>query len=1467
MKKVMLLSVIVIYCAIIFAQTDDLNQKKYWKFRNNFRRDFVKIGPSEGESIPIATRRPIACKDNAGDGPNKGTVRWGDGMIFQGHYIGFLATEYALLKKRNLDVTSTLNELYYALNAINRSDLNAEYYISDIDENQLPVVKGKNLNGFYLRDDAGEFMWDNWSGQKMDCGCNEGDRYITNNTARLNEGGNISRYETDDHSTPSLDQMTSLLVGITVINHLIGDDEYVQPDPELPVMNIKNEALQIANRLITYAYEHNYYLLDEWGWPVGNGGGELIATAYPISIIGNKLLGNDYSLVMKRQKKRYKKAQAYHSSTDAEFQAALYESYSMSEKAQVNRFESENAWIYDEGPSNFELYQTGDGAKLISTNLFLTLWHSIIPEVYPEILLDWSDNNKLDASGGVYDSWDGLPWPANEITFDNMPLSDYNATIIFNLGIASGIFNDEQAFEWGIATKNYQNVFIHALLNDTEPVWGDKALYQTFLDNMPLYGGFKYHGQSWLGYDDEGNDVVGNKQIIWSDGWGGEYKWNDAVESNSSEGHDGQFNALDYLYLHNLYYLVFGDEIAEEYEETYDCFCGSTSMEDISALEAESEGEIGSAEMTIDEALSGDVKLHPEIVKQLSILDFCTEHDLPGSSLSTSYDLKQLFDDYHELDIALNKFQTKEFTINAGGELNIESRLVICNTKELTVEDGGQINLDKGEILIKPGAKLIIKGDVTIDRGTKVIVEDGGEIIIKTGGTLANSGYIRLKEGGKMIYEEDAIFKMQDDFAELHLDGGDLQLEPNALFTFVKGTSQSGQIRVSDWGEHILTTGNNRILLEGNGEDDPILVIDEDADFWAEEDGKLEWISILSGKVEIANNGRLVSIPNFTANNVHFVGENGNRGLVTFDETNISNAVIDHIPIYAALHYRNTGTFNMTLTDINHHTDEIVVKVKGKGYNISQSTFNGSGAYLFSAQNTTEYSYISNTSFNGDLSTVGVIDNSNGTVEIKSCDFNNLYAGVHKLDGKAILRCNDFTNFRKAGAIAHNNCILDLSSNGQGGYNTFVKNTAEFGENIGLWNAQGLILNKGYNYFDEAGSLPIIKGTMQINPLGGAIPMLLASSNRWNVANTAALPGDFNVTSSIVDGLTVNFYTGSPEDGPCPISEDDLIAGVGLVVPPYQDGEAVLSSYNFNQESLSNALNSCVQASNVYDATKSDLNALALFEEVLIQYPDFEKTHRNEALARYGLSLMKQTLQHAIATGEIQIEQNQGSFSQGVQHYVNVLNAMSNVPFNNHNYEQLFYLEMDKAHLFKTLGKTDVALFLLLNAESCALNEKEQQYLNHWKQEWDEEIRMTDYGYVEAEFKDTVWMVTSFYHIPTQQQFGEFGSRILDINTIEYYACGQQRTQMKDESENAILPLMLYPNPNTGVFQIEYVLPEESNGLVIIYDASGKEVYSFICTEGQHIKTLDFSGNQSGAYLYSFYVNEKLEKTGQVIIE
>ena len=100
MLKKLIAAAFICLLGATYAQTDQLNAKKYWKFRNNFRRDFVKIGPLRGEGIPIASRLPIGCTNNVDTTGNKGLVRWADGMIFQGHYIGFLATEYRLLKNR-----------------------------------------------------------------------------------------------------------------------------------------------------------------------------------------------------------------------------------------------------------------------------------------------------------------------------------------------------------------------------------------------------------------------------------------------------------------------------------------------------------------------------------------------------------------------------------------------------------------------------------------------------------------------------------------------------------------------------------------------------------------------------------------------------------------------------------------------------------------------------------------------------------------------------------------------------------------------------------------------------------------------------------------------------------------------------------------------------------------------------------------------------------------------------------------------------------------------------------------------------------------------------------------------------------------------------------------------------------------------------------------------------------------------
>jgi hypothetical protein len=78
------------------------------------------------------------------------------------------------------------------------------------------------------------------------------------------------------------------------------------------------------------------------------------------------------------------------------------------------------------------------------------------------------------------------------------------------------------------------------------------------------------------------------------------------------------------------------------------------------------------------------------------------------------------------------------------------------------------------------------------------------------------------------------------------------------------------------------------------------------------------------------------------------------------------------------------------------------------------------------------------------------------------------------------------------------------------------------------------------------------------------------------------------------------------------------------------------------------------------------------------------------------------------------------------------------------NYQKMFYMEMDKVHLFHQLGKYDFALMLLYNMELCGLDYNEQVHVNHWKYELENEVARINFGY-EAETEDTNWVDTCDY--------------------------------------------------------------------------------------------------------------------------
>ena len=85
--------------------------------------EFVSVGPGQGQSQPAPERMD-----------NLGLMKWGDGTIALGFYLGVLATEHYMLSNAALfpgagdatQLASTRDELYHALLALERLDSSAD---------------------------------------------------------------------------------------------------------------------------------------------------------------------------------------------------------------------------------------------------------------------------------------------------------------------------------------------------------------------------------------------------------------------------------------------------------------------------------------------------------------------------------------------------------------------------------------------------------------------------------------------------------------------------------------------------------------------------------------------------------------------------------------------------------------------------------------------------------------------------------------------------------------------------------------------------------------------------------------------------------------------------------------------------------------------------------------------------------------------------------------------------------------------------------------------------------------------------------------------------------------------------------------------------------------------------------------------------------------------------------------------
>lgn len=307
MKTLTLILIMVSAC--VSAQDLSKNHQKYWYLRSKLRNDFMKVGLGQGESIPMTHRGKTATAAS----PAKTLTGGGDLISEIGIYLGVLATEYQLLSLNNQNTDSVKYELYCALNAVNRLDYNAESLYG----------YSPSLNGFLMRDDIpGSFITDNykhfnyytqWSGNPNDTQKKNDHKGVERNVPNtfLNDRGFQSLIPVGQWETSSVyyeqfeqggggplamsqDHLISLLYGLRLISEYVDASASHQNQPFLygdgAYSSINYEARVISDRILNYLKNNRWQIKKPDGSSINqDNGSNVLFYAYPFAQIAGKI--------------------------------------------------------------------------------------------------------------------------------------------------------------------------------------------------------------------------------------------------------------------------------------------------------------------------------------------------------------------------------------------------------------------------------------------------------------------------------------------------------------------------------------------------------------------------------------------------------------------------------------------------------------------------------------------------------------------------------------------------------------------------------------------------------------------------------------------------------------------------------------------------------------------------------------------------------------------------------------------------------------------------------------------------------------------------------------------------------------------------------------------------------------------------------------------------------------------------
>lgn len=227
---------------------DPNNVGKYYYCRNRFSQSFISVGNKPGQCIPFSARY--------WNGSNH-ELRSGETTFALGTYIAFLATEYRLFKDSSLRTDHTIKELYYALEALNRLDYNAETF-TEIPNSNPPQNYPPKLSGYLVRHDINydTFLKDN---PKITLGFP--DTCSNTPTGYIHNSGQttpVNKIRSASYKPVSRDHIFRIIWGLLLATKLIDDGlHYVKKKFMDGESDFKTECRAIHNRIKDFLSKNN----------------------------------------------------------------------------------------------------------------------------------------------------------------------------------------------------------------------------------------------------------------------------------------------------------------------------------------------------------------------------------------------------------------------------------------------------------------------------------------------------------------------------------------------------------------------------------------------------------------------------------------------------------------------------------------------------------------------------------------------------------------------------------------------------------------------------------------------------------------------------------------------------------------------------------------------------------------------------------------------------------------------------------------------------------------------------------------------------------------------------------------------------------------------------------------------------------------------------------------------------------